>query len=80
MKKMCSQVDKRGKEGLPGEGVHKSKPNLLRVATTIAKDSAPYKTANALLSLIERSPKDFGDRNKDVSLLLSDVLILADKS
>ena len=23
MKKMCSQVDKRGKEGLPGEGVYK---------------------------------------------------------
>ena len=74
------QVEERGKEWLPEEGVHKSKPNLLRVAVAIANDSDPYKTANALLSLIERSSKDSSNGNKDIGLLLSDVLALADKS
>lgn len=42
---------------------YKNKPNLLRVATEIARCSNPQNVANQLLAFIESSMKDSGNRN-----------------
>lgn len=56
------------------------KPNLMRVALELSTYQNPYKTANALLSLVERSLDDSANPDQNFGLLRGDVIVFPDKS
>lgn len=55
------------------------RPNLLRVATEISKKKHPEKILKIVELVVKGGLNDFADSEKDLSLLVSEVIAIPDK-
>ncbi len=57
-----------------------SKPNLLRVATEIAKSKDPDQVLETMRSVLKRGINNFADSDQNISLLFSEIITVPDES